>query len=288
MSTAPRPGTRSPTVTAPTSPAAGATKPTSGSPAPAAPGGGPAPEAVGTPGETGPIIIGSVGNYSGPAGASVKGGVDALQAWASYTNDRGGLFGRRVQVIVQDDGGDPARYGSALRDLVETRGVVAFVYNSAALSMEGGIDYLNKKGVPVIGNDCAVEQWFNSPVFFPQCAPIADEIIGMIRAGVKTTGKTKYGFAACREAKTCEQQTPIQQRAGEGGAQLVYQGSISLTQVDFTSECRAAKSAGVEIMNLIADTATFVRFARSCNRQDFRPTYLALGIEVGGDVIAQP
>src|SRR5437763_15412225 len=40
-------------------------------------------------GDTSPIIIGSVGNYSGPAGAAQKPGMQAVQAWVSYMNDHG-------------------------------------------------------------------------------------------------------------------------------------------------------------------------------------------------------
>jgi hypothetical protein len=85
---------------------------------------------VGTPGETGPVVLGNVGTYSGPAGASTAGIPRAVQVWAAAVNHRGGLFGRQVQVIVQDDGGDPARFASAVQDLVENRHVIAFVGES--------------------------------------------------------------------------------------------------------------------------------------------------------------
>jgi ABC-type branched-subunit amino acid transport system substrate-binding protein len=148
-----------PAATSTTLPGADA-GPIRGGPGTTAPGSGPkATGTIGTPGETGPIVIGSVGNYSGPAGAGQAGLPRAVQVWAASVNARGGLFGRPVKVIVQDDGGDPARYAAAVQDLVENRGVIAFVGQGAVLSLRGGMRYLSDKGIPVIGNDCAAPEW---------------------------------------------------------------------------------------------------------------------------------
>ena len=54
------------------------------------------------------------------------------QVVARYVNDNGGLNGHPVRVIVADDGGDPARALSLVRDLVENQSAVAFMGQSAA------------------------------------------------------------------------------------------------------------------------------------------------------------
>ncbi|HEV7861464.1 MAG TPA: hypothetical protein VGR20_02150, partial [Acidimicrobiia bacterium] len=76
-------------------------------PSPAAPGGGhpspPAPPgkpAGGTANgactttESGPIVVGNVGNYSGAGGSSQAGFPIAVQMWAASVNRRGGICGR--------------------------------------------------------------------------------------------------------------------------------------------------------------------------------------------------
>ncbi|MDQ1492197.1 MAG: branched-chain amino acid transport system substrate-binding protein, partial [Actinomycetota bacterium] len=68
-----------------------------------------------TTSESGPIVVGNVGNYSGAGGSSQAGFPVAVQMWAASVNRRGGICGRPVQVIVSDDGSDPARYGAAVR-----------------------------------------------------------------------------------------------------------------------------------------------------------------------------
>ncbi|HZE65084.1 MAG TPA: ABC transporter substrate-binding protein [Sporichthyaceae bacterium] len=257
----------------------------------AAPAGKPATTTtVSTPGQTGPIVLGSVGNYSGPAGAAQAGIPRGVQTWAAATNATGGLFGRKLQVIVVDDGGDPARYASAVRDLVENRGAIAFVGNGASLSMKGGISYLNSKGVPVIGTDCSVPQWFDNPGFFPQCPAFETQVVNVIRAGVEVSGKKRFGYLTCREANACTSQLPLltADNVRSVGADLVYSATISLTQVDFTAECRNAQEAKVDLFYVAADPNTLARVARSCSRQGYTPQYTQLSITTSVDTATVP
>lgn len=66
------------------------------------------------------VTIGITNPLSGPAALW---GTTALgaKAWADYINDRGGVHGRRINVIIRDDGYVPAR---ALANLTEMKGRV--------------------------------------------------------------------------------------------------------------------------------------------------------------------
>lgn len=240
-----------------------------------------------TTSEQGPIVVGSVGNYSGAGGASQANFPKAVQMWATMVNGSGGLCGREVQVIVQDDGGDPARYGALVRDLVENRGVVAFVGNGAALSHQGGIDYHKSSGVPVFGNDCGVDAWFSSPVFGTTCPRFRDNVTGMVKSGVEISGKKNFGFVFCAEAQACQEGAQMLRdfAVKDGGAKLVYSEEVSIAQVDFTAECQNAREAGAEIFTIGADAATGSRMARSCARQNYFPQYVAITLSFGPESI---
>jgi branched-chain amino acid transport system substrate-binding protein len=282
-----------------TTPATGANVPASSDdPSVTGPTGEGAPaSAIGTPGETGPIVIGSVGNYSGPAGAAQVGIPRAVQVWAASVNARGGLFGREVKVIVQDDGGDPARYAAAVQDLVENRGVIAFVGQGATLTVQGGLKYLSDKGIPVIGTECAATQWYlPSKNNFPQCANGVGQSSSYIDLGVRITGKTRLGYVFCGESAACttqgpyyDDQTAIGRQTMRGtGAKTVYKAQVSIAQVDFTANCQAAQSANVELMFILADPGTLTRFVRSCDRQGFKPQYVVVSISGLADTVKLP
>lgn len=249
------------------------------------------PGAAGTPGETGPIILGSVGNYSGPAGAAQVGLPTAVQVWAASVNAKGGLFGREVKVIVQDDGGDPARYAAAVQDLVENRGVIAFVGQGAVLSMKGGLKYLSDKGIPVIGTDCAAPAWWDpSTNNFPQCAIALGQSATYVSAGVRLTGKTRIGYVFCGESPACTDGAQYYDNpfSARGGGHTVYRAQISIAQVDFTANCQAAQQANVDIMFVLADPGTLARVVRSCDRQGFKPQYAGISISTLPDSVNLP
>jgi branched-chain amino acid transport system substrate-binding protein len=258
---------------------------------PAAPGKPPGGAANGTctTSESGPIVVGNVGNYSGAGGSSQAGFPIAVQMWAASVNRRGGICGRPVQVIVTDDGSDPARYGAAVRDLVENRKAVAFVGNGAVLSIQGGIDYHKSSGVPVIGNDCTSDIWYDSPVLVPTCAQPPVQGRGTIRNGVELAGTTKFGYLWCREAQACRGVHDGIEAGGakNAGAQVLYAKDVSITQVDFTAECQGAQSAGVELFWVAADPATVSRVARSCARQGFHPKWVAGSVSFGPESISE-
>src|SRR5690554_4136834 len=71
------------------------------------------------------IIIGSWAPQSGPAAA--WGAVStAMDAYFQYINDQGGIHGRELVLETRDDGYDPARTVSAVRELIDRVGVFAF------------------------------------------------------------------------------------------------------------------------------------------------------------------
>lgn len=242
------------------------------------PGGQEPGAAIGTPGESGPIVIGSVGNYSGIAGPPQAPMAKAVQVWADYTNSKGGLFGRQVQVILVDDRGDPAQHVAALRDLVENRHVVAFVSNAGALTIASGRRYLESAGVPVIGTACANTTEFESQIFFPQCEHVEDFYQRAIQVGVQSTDvEPNLAFITCSEAQTCTDayNNVVNGGAAErAGANLVYSARASLAQPDFTSECQEARSRGAQLMNVILDPTGVIRLGQSCARQGFNPVFI--------------
>jgi branched-chain amino acid transport system substrate-binding protein len=233
--------------------------------------------------------LGNVGTYSGPAGASTAGIPKALQVWAGAVNQRGGLFGRQVQVIVQDDGGDPARFASAVQDLVENRHIIALVGESS-LGFQAGTNYLETKGIPVIGTDCSTAAWYQSSDFFPQCGPITVDTAGLgLKAALQLTGKRKLGLVYCTETPICSDgNNVLVEAANRLGIEVVYDASISLAQIDFTANCQAASSKGAELFSVLGDANTAARFSRSCVRQNFRPQYIQPSITVTGDTSSTP
>jgi branched-chain amino acid transport system substrate-binding protein len=224
------------------------------------------------------LVLGSVGTYSGIVGQNVTPGVKAVQAWVAATNAAGGLGGHRVEFVVADDGSDPARHRALVQELVENKGVVAFVYNAAPLSGQASVDYVTSKRVPIIGSEIASEWFYASPMFFPQATSgkmvHAADLAADARA-LLPDGKKRLGLIFCSDGvQICKDAAEvIPGYARKVGFDFVYQGSGSLAQPDFTAECLAARNAGVQVLVPIMDANSAQRIGRSCASVGFKPTY---------------
>ena len=236
-------------------------------PVPAAPAAGPA--------DTSPIVIGSVGTLSGPAGSTIRQTAEGVKLWAAWANAHGGAAGHQVKLLIQDDGGDPARYRSALQTLVEKENAVALVGNADALTGASGLDYINQKAVPYIGGDGGGDWFYQGPTYFPQGAvgeALMESEIYDAGGYAKSLGKKKFGIVTCQEVDICRRSHRIfTAKAADAGLDLVYQAQTSLTQPDFTAECLAAQRAGAELVELMLDANSIRRFGQSCARQSYHP-----------------
>ena len=165
-------GARAPAVGSPSAGGGAAGQGASNSPAPrsdASPvGGAPVPTVATVPVKRTPVLVANVGTYSGPAAATLKPNVDGVQLWVKSVNQRGGLNGHEVRILVYDDAGDPARHKAQVQEAVEQKKVLAFVGNAEALTGPSSSDYLAAKRIPVVGVDGGWDFPYQNPMYFLQ------------------------------------------------------------------------------------------------------------------------
>ncbi|HVW35133.1 MAG TPA: ABC transporter substrate-binding protein [Acidimicrobiia bacterium] len=280
--TSPLPATNAPGPGRSTSAAAGPSR------APAAPGAPdrpgtptlPAPVPAGPAPAAAPITIGTLGTFSGPVGAVEQSAAQGVAVWVRSVNARGGVNGHQIKQVVADDAADPARHKALEREMVERRGVQAFVYKVEAFSGQTGPDpYLAQRRIPVVGTFLAYDWDYDSPLYFPQASSGAEfnvaSYLGPASELLVPKGLTKLGTMVCVESSVCGQADEMwAKRAKEFGLDDVYRGKVSLGQPDFTAECLAARNAGVQVMFFGFDDKSASRVATSCERQGFHPQYV--------------
>lgn len=213
---------------------------------------------------------------SGFVGEMFKGSLTAVQIWAKAVNDRGGVAGHPVQVMVVDDGGDPARHRAGIQQLVEKDGVLAIVGDNGFLALrEDSVKYVEQKGVPIIGGDALNDLWNSSPMMFPQMAGGNYKLWSQMVAAADTAGKGgKFGYILCTEGPICQDALKWwPEYAKRNGLEVVYGSQMSMTQPNFTAECLAARNAGVEFLMLGMDTNSERRVIASCAQQGYKPVF---------------
>jgi len=282
--------------------AGAATAAVAGNPAPAAAYGNGATRAAVCAGPKPPIVLGGLGQMTGVLGVAFVGGTHAIEAWIAMINASGGLDCHPVKYITADDGGDPARNLALARRLVEQDHVIAMLYDTALLTSQASTSYLQGKGIPIVGQEGGELEATDSPIYFnhaPSGLPLIQftEIAGARVA--KAEGKTKVGTLTCQEVSYCNTaDNAWAELAPKLGLQLAYRGKASLLNVDFTSQCLAAKNAGVQALVLAFESTGIHRIAQSCASVGYKPLIVCTSVQSNPDfrtdenladvVIAQP
>jgi branched-chain amino acid transport system substrate-binding protein len=267
-------------------PAAANAPPRGAGPAAPAPTPGAPPAAAACPGNESPIIIGSVGTYSGIVGQSVHGGVRAVQAWAARVNTGGGLHCHPVRYIEADDGGDTARNQALTRRLVEQEKVIAFVYDGAPVTAQASAAYLNEKQVPEVGQEGGHMFTYDSAMHFP-IGPAGVAIQRLTLAGgarATLPEARKVAVVTCQEIEYCNTaEKTYQEYAASEGQEVVYRAKVALTQPDFTSVCLGAQNAGAKAVLPALDSNSHQRLMASCAKVGYHPVDVLTTVQMSAD-----
>ncbi|MHC4478414.1 MAG: ABC transporter substrate-binding protein [Planctomycetota bacterium] len=106
------------------------------------------------------VVIGWTTPLSGPAalwGVTALGG----KAWADYINDQGGIHGRKIKIILKDDGYNPAR---ALANLQEMKGKIFAVCGLLGTAvLNAAKDFFPDNNIPLITAYGDVRIWQRTP-----------------------------------------------------------------------------------------------------------------------------
>ena len=219
-----------------------------------------------------PVLIGNLGTYSGVGGILNQGTQAALRIWAAWVNAHGGLNGHPVKIESYDDQGDPSTAVTFAKQL-ESKGVLAFLWNYTLFTSGTLIPTISKMHIPVIGGDDFDPAMWVTPYMFPQNAPVRTQV-GAASAYGASLGKKVGAVWWCVEAQVCQraQQTDDANGAMEaGGVKPVMNVSVSLTAPSYLSQCSTAKSKGVQFIMAHLDGASLIRAKRDCKQIGYNP-----------------
>jgi branched-chain amino acid transport system substrate-binding protein len=266
-------------VTAPgatAAPAAGSGPVKSTAPAAPAKGGNGAavPVAQGCKQQGPPVTIGQVGSFSGIAGANFPGAAKTAYVWVNYMNANGGLGCHPIRFIQIDDASNPAQSQAAVERLVTKEGAIALFGAFVPLDVAGFQAGLNKMKVAAIGGDQATPEWNANQYMYPVGGTARAAVAGSVQQAAESGGK-KIAVLYCIETSACGSNfndTIVKDGyAKKFGMEVVYSGSVSVTQPDYTAQCQNAKNAGADTVAWGLDKTGLQRAAKSCSAIGYFP-----------------
>ena len=96
------------------------------------------------------IRVGMIGDLTGPIAFAGQEASEGARLYLQHVNDQGGVHGRQIELMVEDDGYQPPRTISALRKLVDQDQVFCFAGNVATPTTIATFPFIERERIPLI------------------------------------------------------------------------------------------------------------------------------------------
>src|SRR6266850_5576154 len=214
--------------------------------------------------EFGPVRI-SIGiAQTGTLGGGGKAALLALQMWVEDVNAKGGLLGRKVELLAYDDQSNPATTPGIYTKLLDVDKVDLLIAPYGTVPTAPIMPLVKQRGLLLMGNfsfqvnaKVQHDMWFNNSPW-NDASSWSD---GFFRAGQKAGAKTVAILAADNDFAQ-NLANGARTLAKKAGIKTVYDQNYPPTTTDFSSLIRAIRAAKPEmvfVMSYPNDTVAIVR-----------------------------
>jgi branched-chain amino acid transport system substrate-binding protein len=225
-----------------------------------------------------PINIGDIASLTGPEASSIDQTTQVLEAWEKTVNAKGGLQGHPVNLIIKDDGYNPATSLAQVESLVTNNHIVALIDNSDVDT--SWYTYVEQQKVPVIGGQTEDGPYENADFFDPG-STFNDYVYGEAYL-TKLAHSKATSDLYCIEVALCSEETSaLRAEYPKFGSKLVYVAGISFSAPNYTAQCLAAKQAGATSMTIGDATSVVNEVVQDCTAQGYTPVQLSADGTVG-------
>ena len=224
------------------------------------------------PGPGQPYKVGGIFPLSGGISALGRPAEQAARAYIQSVNDAGGVNGRKIEFITEDDGGDPNRTRAAAEKLVERDGIFVMGPSFTPFSPDL-VSFLEKKGVPFIGFDGVNVEGFSSPSTVTIGASIAPHARTLVPYWVE---KTKVKRMAVVYLDVPPAVTYLKETRDvicpKIGCQVVDSQPVQFNTTDYTSMLLRFRSQSVEGVFIVTDPGSAVKLLLQAKQQNYKPS----------------
>ncbi|CAK02825.1 branched-chain amino acid ABC transporter substrate-binding protein [Rhizobium leguminosarum bv. viciae] len=214
-----------------------------------------------------PIKIGSSMALSGPLAGGGRQSQLALQMWVEDVNSRGGLLGRKVELVTYDDQGSPAQSPGIFSKLIDLDNADLLIAPYGTVPAAAVMPLVKERGRLLIGqigyqinSKVHHDMWFNN-------SPWNDAeswVGGFFKLG-ETVGVKKVAFLAADQEFSQNILAGAKALAGKAGFETVYEQTYPPTTVDFSAMIRAIRAASPDMVFVASYPADSTAIIRAVN-----------------------
>jgi ABC-type branched-subunit amino acid transport system substrate-binding protein len=234
--------------------------------------------------------IGLTGALTGPPASTYAPAADALRLYVDGVNATGGIGGKKINLILQDDAAEPGKATANAKKLLGQDNVILLLNASLSSTFAPVIAEAKRAGVPLL---------FASSVCPKEVYPPADALqfcstafastydsratLGFIKETAKEP--VKIGFAAMAIPLSRAEMDFAEQQAPGLGMTVVGKEVIPPPTPDYTPFATKLKDAGANWVFSWAPWVTQVRTLEALRRLDWKGDYIAWAhIEAEGEL----
>lgn len=218
-----------------------------------------------------PIKVGGI-NGNAPPG-DFSGGTDAATAYFACVNANGGINGRPIDYMVENDQWNPELAGQVGTKLVKDEGVVALVGNGSVVSMAVNAKLYADEGVMVMASGCAISECYESSNIVSTNQGPLPSGIGALTFAIEELG-TEH--AACigfnipnNGGWACDAMNAFMEENGKRGTSIL----MDPTAVDLNSVYLQAIAEGVDTILLMLPAGPAIGLLKVAEEQGGRDLF---------------
>ena len=226
------------------------------------------------------IKLGTTGAYSGPVSSAAVYS-EAQTAYFRMVNDRGGISGRKVNLISLDNAFSPAKALEQTRRLVESDEVFAIAGSFGSAPGLAVQRYLNSKRVPNLFLTSGIEK-FNDPKNFPWIVPFyplyvaQGKVFGRYVLEQKPSAKIAIHYSNDDLGRDFVK--GIRAALGDRAeAMIVKELSHELSEPTIEAQMVELKASGADVLVQITQSKFAAQGIRKAAALDWRPLYIIAG-----------
>ncbi len=235
-------------------------------------------------------VIGLTGALTGPPASTYAPAVEALRIYIERVNAAGGVNGKKVELILQDDSAEPGKAAANAKKLITQDNVILLMNASLSSTYAPVVGEAKRAGVPMLfaSSVCPKDVYPPAdPLQFCTTAFAANYDSRATLAFVKETAKepVKIGFSAMAIPLSRGEMDYAESQAPGLGMTVVGKEVIPPPTPDYTPFATKLKDAGANWVFSWAPWVTQVRTLEALRRLDWQGDYIAWShIEAEGEL----
>jgi branched-chain amino acid transport system substrate-binding protein len=225
------------------------------------------------------VVVGITTPLSGPAALWGVTGLGA-KAWADHINAQGGIHGRKIKVILKDDGYNPARALTNLREMKNQVFAVCGLLGTAIVNASK--DFFGENGIPLITAYGDIRIWTRvSPktlkYAFITYPDYEDEGQYMTTWAVKNIGSKKVAVFYQNDDLGKKGLAGVKKglAATGGRAKLVGAVPYGITERALSTHALKLKESGADTLVMYADPTHAAIITKTMAKVGYQPKVLA-------------